>query len=79
MEREDIKKMRIELGKFLHSYYTKFGEEKYDHFLKELAPSLTKEYGEPFEEENLRIMEAEYVMLNARDHGIKDTETTSKE
>ncbi len=63
---KDIKKFRMELGRFLHDYYMKFGEEKYEQFLTKLSPSMIKEYGEPFSSENLRIMEAEYVTFNKR-------------
>lgn len=63
---KDIKKLRMELGRFLHDYYVKFGEEKYDKFLTKLSPSMIKEYGEPFSGENLRIMEAEYVTFNKK-------------
>lgn len=65
MKAKDIKEMRLNLGKFLHDYYLKFGEEKYDEFLKKLEPTLVAEYGEPFSSENMRIMEAEFVTLTA--------------
>ena len=66
MRTKDIKKLRMNLGKFLHDYYVKFGEEKYEEFLKKIGPSISKEYGEPFSGENLRIMEAEYVTFNKK-------------
>jgi len=56
-----IQNMRMDLGKYLHTYYVKFGEEKYDVFLNKLGDSMSRDYGEPFNAENLRIMEAEYV------------------
>lgn len=63
---KDIRKLRMDMGRFLHSYYVKFGEEKYQDFLKKIAPSFVEEYGEPFSESNLRIMEAEYVTFNSK-------------
>ncbi len=56
-----IQNMRMDLGKYLHTYYVKFGEEKYDVFLDKLGATMSRDYGEPFNAENLRIMEAEYV------------------
>ena len=66
MQKDKIEKMRIEVGHFLHDYYKKFGEEKYDQFLKKLSISMMKEYGESFSDDNLRIMEAEYVLLTGK-------------
>lgn len=63
-QNREIKKMRMNMGRFLHNYYMKFGEEKYEAFLKRLGPSLEREYGEPFSSDNLRIMEAEFVTFN---------------
>ena len=82
MKKEDIKKLRMQLGKFLHDYYTKFGEEAYENFLKKLEPAMLKEYGEPFSIENLRIMEAEFVTFNARlneKSKLKAKETSTKQ
>ncbi len=64
LKTEEIKNMRMSLGKYLHSYYVKFGEKKYDEFIEKIGPSMEREYGEPFSKENLRIMEAEYVTFN---------------
>lgn len=61
---EEIKKNRNELGKLLYSYYVKYGEEKYDEFISSIAHDIKGEYGDIFSEENLRIMEAEYVTFN---------------
>lgn len=61
----EIRNMRMNMGKFLHSYYMKFGEEKYEEFLRSLGPTLEKEFGEPFSKDNLRIMEAEFITFNA--------------
>lgn len=65
MKSKDIKKLRMDLGGLLHDYYLKFGEKKYESFIKKLGSSMIKEYGEPFSTDNLRIMEAEYVTFNA--------------
>ncbi len=56
-----IQNMRMDLGKYLHTYYVKFGEEKYDTFINKLGDVMNEDYGEPFNKDNLRIMEAEYV------------------
>ena len=56
----------MNLGKFLHSYYQKFGEEKYNQLLARMGAKLSDEYGEAFTPDNLCIMEAEYVMMNAK-------------
>lgn len=64
--KNEIKNMRMQLGRFLHDYYIKFGEKKYDDFIKRLGPTMEKEFGEPFSGDNLRIMEAEFVTFNSR-------------
>ena len=56
----------MNLGRFLHDYYIKFGEDKYNDFVKKMGDSMSYKYGNVFGEDNLRIMEAEYVMLNAK-------------
>ncbi len=61
-----IKETRMEIGKFLHTYYVKFGDEKYETFVENLGESMEREYGEPFSSDNLRIMEAEFVTFNSR-------------
>lgn len=66
MKEKEIKKLRLKLGKILHEYYLKNGETKYEKFLKNISPKILKDYGEPFSEENLRIMEAEYVTFNTK-------------
>lgn len=66
MRKTDIKKMRTDIGKFLHEFYIKFGEDKYESFIKKLGSKMTKEYGEPFSYDNLRIMEAEFVTFNTK-------------
>jgi len=63
---DEIKKTRNELGKILHSYYVNYGEEKYDKFVSLIAHNMKGEYGDIFSEENLRIMEAEYVTFNQK-------------
>ena len=63
MKKDDIKKIRCEIGKYLHSYYIRYGEKRYYEFLKQLSPVL-EEYGDSFSENNLRIMEAEYLTFN---------------
>ena len=72
---KDIKKLRMDIGKFLHSYYINFGDEKYEKFLKKISRSMVKEYGDSFSLNNLRIMEVEYVTLNKK---IKDEDTNKK-
>lgn len=66
MKKNEIKEMRMDLGKYLHTYYVKFGEERYNLFLEKLGRSMKKSYGEPFSVDNLRIMEAEYVTLSSK-------------
>lgn len=73
---KDIKKLRMDIGKFLHSYYINFGDDKYEKFLKKISPSMVKEYGEAFSLNNLRIMEVEYVTLNKK---IKDENSNKKD
>ncbi len=79
MKTKDIKKLRMDLGELLHDYYVRFGEKKYEAFLKKLGPTMKKEYGEPFSTDNLRIMEAEYVTFNATIHDKKKDEKASKQ
>lgn len=64
MTRDEIKKIRNEVGKYLHEYYLKYGEKEYDKLIKNISPELISEYGEPFNASNLRIMEAEYLTFN---------------
>lgn len=66
MNNADIREMRMTMGKFLHDYYIKFGEEKYEKFVSRMGENMASEYGESFTSDNLRIMEAEYVTLSAR-------------
>lgn len=63
MNKEDIKKMRMDIGKYLHNYYVKYGEEKYNELVEKIGEKMKVSYGEPFNQDNLRIMEAEYVTL----------------
>ena len=72
LRKNEIKQLRMNLGKFLLDYYVKFGEEKYEKFLEKLGSTLEAEYGEPFSSENMRIMEAEFVTLSAT---IRDKST----
>lgn len=65
MRNKEIKEMRMSVGQFLHDYYVKFGEVKYESFIEKLGGVMEKEYGEPFSSENLRIMEAEFVTFNS--------------
>lgn len=76
MRTRDIKRVRMNVGKFLHTYYTKFGEEKYDQFIEKLGPVLEKDYGEPFSQDNLRIMEVEYVELGKKMRKKRNTKDT---
>lgn len=62
----EIRNMRIKIGAFLHDYYVKFGASKYDYLVEEMGRKMSQDYGEPFNSENLRIMEVEYVMLNEK-------------
>lgn len=73
MRSKDIKKFRMNMGKFLHTFFIKFGEEKYNKFVEQMGDMMIKEYGEPFSSDNLRIMEAEYVTFNSKLNG-KDKE-----
>lgn len=61
MNKEDIKKMRMDIGKYLHNYYVKYGEEKYNELVEKIGEKMKVSYGEPFNQDSLRIMEAEYV------------------
>ena len=69
MKLQEIRNLRLNLGKFLHDYYVKFGEDKYDSLVDKMGNSMAVKYGDAFTSENLRIMEAEYVTLNARING----------
>ena len=75
---KEIKKLRNDIGKFLHSYYVSFGEEKYEEFLKKISPSMVKNYGKAFSLNNLRIMEAEYVTLGKKIYEPIIKENTDK-
>ena len=66
MEKQEIEKIRMNIGKFLHNYYLKFGENKYEKFIEKVGEAISKSYGESFTSDNLRIMEAEYVTLNLK-------------
>lgn len=66
MEKQEIEKIRMNIGKFLHNYYLKFGEKKYEKFIEKVGEAISKSYGESFTSDNLRIMEAEYVTLNLK-------------
>lgn len=66
MEKQEIEKIRMNIGKFLHSYYLKFGEKKYEKFIEKVGEAISESYGESFTSDNLRIMEAEYVTLNLK-------------
>ena len=79
MRTKEIKKLRMNLGKFLHEYYVKFGEEKYEKFLEKLGPALESEYGESFSDENMRIMEAEFVTFNQKIKEKPEVEEESTE
>ncbi len=76
---KEIRKMRMEMGKFLHNYYVKFGDDKYEKFLAKLGSSMQKDFGEPFSSDNLRIMEAEFVtfdtVLNGKTKNSKNTKS----
>lgn len=63
--KNEVKELRMEIGKFLHDYYVKFGNDKYEVFLDHLGPAMEKQYGEPFSSDNLRIMEAEFVTFSS--------------
>ena len=79
MNRDDIKKMRMDIGKFLHEYYIKFGEKKYEELVEKMGESMQLNFGESFDQDNLRIMEAEYVTFAHKirhENKSKDTKTT---
>lgn len=75
----NIKDMRMSLGRFLHSYYKKFGEDAYNRFVERMGEKMSCVYGDAFDQDSLRIMEAEYVMFNKRidENESKDKKTTS--
>lgn len=80
MNKEDIKKMRMDIGKYLHNYYVKYGEEKYNELVEKIGEKMKVSYGEPFNQDNLRIMEAEYVTFAYKLYNetkSNNTETTS--
>jgi len=77
MRSKEIKEFRMKVGKFLHTYYVKFGEEKYDKLVERIGSSMIKDYGESFSSDNLRIMEAEYVTFNSKING-KDKENITQ-
>lgn len=79
MRVNEIKKFRMNLGKFLHEYYIKFGEEKYEKFLKQLGPALESEFGEPFSGDNMRIMEAEFVTFSQKIKERSEVEEAPKD
>lgn len=79
MKKSDIKKFRMDLGKFLHNYYIQFGEKKYDDFISKLGTAMEDQYGEPFSSENLRIMEAEFVTFNLKLNEKKKNRKSIKE
>lgn len=68
MNKEDIRKMRMDIGKFLHNYYIKFGEKKYDELVIKMGEKMQGLYGDLFSQDSLRIMEAEYVTLAYKLH-----------
>ena len=77
---KDIKDMRMNFGRFLHSYYVNFGDQKYEEFLRKISPKMVKDYGESFSVNNLRIMEAEFVMFNKKikKNDAKDSENPNR-
>ena len=80
MTRNEIKKIRSEVGKYLHDYYINNGEEKYEKLVKSLSNELKDEYGNLFDDKSLRIMEAEYITFNRvlrGKHKSQDTKNTS--
>ncbi len=77
MTRKEIKQIRNEVGKYLHEYYIKNGEDSYNKLIKNLSSELTSEYGEVFDDKSLRIMEAEYITFNTIIRG--NNKSTSKE
>lgn len=79
MKKNDVKDFRMNMGKFLHNYYLRFGEEKYEKFLEELGPTLEAEFGEAFSSDNMRIMEAEFVTFSSKlNNKYKDEKQNKK-
>lgn len=79
--KNEVKELRMEIGKFLHDYYVRFGDDKYEVFLEHLGPAMERQYGEPFSCDNLRIMEAEFVTFNSKikeKHASKVREDTKQ-
>ena len=52
--------VRICLGKFLHDYHCRFGEEKYYNFVSRMGEKLESEYGSDYNKDELCVMEKEY-------------------
>ena len=80
MEEDTIRDMRMSLGRFLHSYYLKFGEEKYNRFIERMGYKMSNLYGSTFDSNSLRIMEAEYVIFNKlhEENKYQNKKTTSE-
>lgn len=77
----EIKYVRNRIGEFLHNYYLKFGSKKYDKLVRQMGEKMKAEYGEAFNCDNLRIMEAEYVLLSDKHDAktkFKNKKTTFK-
>lgn len=64
MTNNEIKIMRMKIGKYLHNYFMVFGEKEYDRKLSDIAKEM-KIYGDSFSKSNLRIMEAEYLTFSS--------------
>ena len=76
MNKDDIRKMRMDIGKFLHNYFIKYGEKKYDDLVNRMGEEMRVLYGELFSQDSLRIMEAEYVTLAYKLHNEDKSNTT---
>ena len=78
---EEMRIIKTRIGSFLHDYYIKYGASKYDYLVEKMGEKMTILYGENFNSDNLRIMEAEYVINNElyAKTKLKDPNTSSKE
>ncbi len=81
MTNNEIKNLRMKIGKYLHNYYLINGEKEYEKKISSLAKEM-KIYGDSFSKANLRIMEAEYLTFSCNvgaNYKSKSKTTATKE
>lgn len=61
MEKIDIEKTKLRVGKILHTYRIKFGHERFERLLERLSWSLVDEFDRQTTIFGLRTIEAEYA------------------